>query len=184
MGGRAKQDEERVVFLHLQPGLDDGTSLAVAAGLADAYGAVVRQGQPLAVPAEAFDSARGQYNARVLLRAVPPPRPAALALGIVRVDLFVPGLNFVFGLASGSRALISVARLQTHDASLYRHRVATEAVHEIGHLLGLAHCPVRRCAMFFSNTLADTDAKGPGLCPRCAARAQGLAPTPPSSLNR
>ena len=45
-----------------------------------------------------------------------------------------------------------------------------EAVHELGHTLGLEHCPDRSCVMYFSNSLADTDRKGEAYCSRCAAR--------------
>ena len=45
-----------------------------------------------------------------------------------------------------------------------------EAVHELGHTLGLAHCPNAKCVMHFSNSLADTDRKGSVLCPVCQRR--------------
>jgi archaemetzincin len=45
-----------------------------------------------------------------------------------------------------------------------------EAVHELGHTLGMEHCPDRSCVMYFSNSLADTDRKGEAYCSRCAAR--------------
>jgi len=51
-----------------------------------------------------------------------------------------------------------------------QERALKEAVHELGHLLGLPHCDNPRCIMFFSNTLADTDRKGPGFCPACRGK--------------
>ncbi len=42
-----------------------------------------------------------------------------------------------------------------------------EAVHDLGHTCGLGHCRNPRCVMFFSNTLGDTDVKGPGFCAAC-----------------
>jgi archaemetzincin len=83
--------------------------------------------------------------------------------------------NFVFGEADAGRgcAIISLARLGLPPAEgkpaavLFRRRALTVAVHEIGHLLGLGHCPKEDCVMHFSNSLADTDRKSPEFCKRC-----------------
>jgi archaemetzincin len=56
--------------------------------------------------------------------------------------------------------------LAVTDADLLR-RTLIEAVHELGHLQGLGHCPDRRCVMHFSNCLLDTDRKQPDFCSRC-----------------
>ncbi|SNQ60426.1 hypothetical protein [Candidatus Methanoperedens nitratireducens] len=92
----------------------------------------------------------------------------------VDVDLFVPGLNFVFGLASGNNAVISLVRLRPEyyrerkNEYLFRERSLKEAIHEPGHTFGLHHCPDIRCIMHFSNRLEDTDIKGPGFCKACS----------------
>jgi len=97
-------------------------------------------------------------------------------LGIVNHDLYVPELNFVFGEASWKAAAISLTRLRQEfyhlpeNRSLFHQRILTEAVHELGHTYGLGHCENPRCVMFFSNSLMDTDRKGPAFCARCKSK--------------
>lgn len=97
-------------------------------------------------------------------------------LGVTDLDLYVPNMNFVFGEARfpGRVAIISTHRLKdtTHhgDARLLPVRVIKEAVHELGHTLGLTHCDKPSCVMYFSNSLSDTDRKGEDYCETCAGR--------------
>ena len=94
-------------------------------------------------------------------------------LGITSVDLYIPELNFVFGLASRAFqvAVISLARLESPERERYVQRSIKEAVHELGHaLLNLNHCQNSSCVMAFSNCLADTVFKNAEFCARCAAR--------------
>jgi archaemetzincin len=100
---------------------------------------------------------------------------ASRLLGVVDLDLYVPELNFVFGQATmgGRQALIALPRLRqsfyglAEDRDLFHLRVLKEAVHELGHTLGLGHCRDRSCVMSFSNSLRDTDVKGASFCPTC-----------------
>ena len=97
-------------------------------------------------------------------------------LGIIDQDLYVPKLNFVFGEASRRVAIISLTRLRNEfyslpkDQTLFRKRVLTEAVHELGHTYGLEHCRNPHCVMFSSKSLIDTDLKGPDFCERCKSK--------------
>jgi archaemetzincin len=146
-------------------------------GLRRELGAEVVQGEMAAVPVAAFVRRRRQYRAEPFLPLLALRRQAAgdLVLGVTGVDLYVPKLHFVFGLADPRQkcALISLARLdpafygQRPDPRVFEERALKEAIHELGHLLGLSHCPNPACIMFFSNRLSDTDRKGPGFCPAC-----------------
>ena len=77
----------------------------------------------------------------------------------------------MFGIASpGGACLVSTARLLAGaDEVLFRARLLKEAVHELGHTLGLEHCADPGCVMHFSNRLADTERKGDVYCNRCEA---------------
>jgi archaemetzincin len=138
-----------------------------ALGLSATLGPAVR------LPAGARDARRAQYRADKLLEvARRTPRPGLTVL-ITEEDLYADDLNFVFGLAdaAGSAAVVSLFRLRLGAGSqLTRERAVKEVVHEVGHCLGLGHCPDPRCVMYFSNSLADTDRKGKGPCARCTAR--------------
>jgi len=139
---------------------------------------VLAEGLP--IPAHSFSRQRGQWHATTILDALAAvKRPEWLRLlGIVDVDLYAPQLNFVFGEADADRrvAVFSTARLRVRaeGARQLRRRASTEAIHELGHTFGLGHCSRPRCAMWFSNTLAETDRKDPRPCPdhaRTLARA-------------
>jgi len=95
-----------------------------------------------------------------------------LVFAFMSEDLFVPGMNFVFGLASakGRCAVVSLCRLVADDSSLFRSRVLKETVHELGHLFGLGHCEEPLCVMHFSNSLHDTDVKSTEFCQGCISR--------------
>jgi archaemetzincin len=148
-------------------------------GLARELGAVVQMGGNLPLPASCSEGRR-QYPGSPFLEALAATRIPGddMLLGVTGVDLYVPGLNFVFGLADPrSRCgLISLARLypefygQPRNPALFKERALKEAIHELGHLWGLGHCPDPACIMFFSNSLTDTDRKGPGFCRLCRER--------------
>ncbi len=134
---------------------------------------------PLAVPESAYDPRRRQYRSDVILGYLRLliPKDVEKLIAITELDLFAPGLNFVFGQAvlDGRQAIVSVARLrpefygQAPDTKLFLSRVRKEVTHEMGHLYGLEHCPDRSCVMSFSNSIVEVDAKGEEFCPRCRA---------------
>jgi archaemetzincin len=130
------------------------------------------------VPQFTYNSKRGQYYAEAILdEIIKNKRTNTIVLGIIDKDLYVHGLNFVFGIADPTRksALISITRLREsfyrlpENHNVLRKRVITEAIHELGHVLGLGHCQNPKCVMFFSNSLKDTDRKGPHFCTNCKA---------------
>jgi len=126
------------------------------------------------LPPDSYNKKRRQYRARKFL-ALAGRYQGDRVLGITEEDLYVRELNFVFGLArkSGKCAVISVARLGFGDEEKLYERSLKEAVHELGHTMGLDHCSHRLCVMHFSNTLLDTDEKTADFCHTCGKKLKG-----------
>jgi archaemetzincin len=144
----------------------------LAAAIRDALGLPARPGPSLGRPGYAFNEGRGQYHTAAILRRLGGFRAGgAPVLGVADFDLFVPDAPFVVGDADrdAGTAIFSLSRLGHADPDRVRRRAQVEAVHEVGHLLGLAHCADYRCAMFLTREAADADRKGPGLCGACRA---------------
>ncbi len=128
----------------------------------------------------AYNIQRKQYLASKLIESLAGDRKVGneKVIGIVKVDLYSPHLNFIFGEADflSSTAIISLYRLnqeyygQPADEDLFIARACKEIIHELGHTLGLQHCTNLKCVMHFSNSLADTDWKGLYFCEKCRPR--------------
>ena len=125
--------------------------------------------------AQAYDPERKQYDSSKLLASLGKAKREERIVGIADVDLYVPGLNFIFGEADvgSGTAIVSLYRLRQEyygldpDEALFLERAIKEVVHELGHTFGLEHCPNNKCVMHFSNSLADTDVKEARFCDKC-----------------
>jgi archaemetzincin len=136
---------------------------------------VIVKREPVHIPDTAYNPRRYQYNAEMIVQFLDREKKSGKVLAVADFDLYVPSLNFVFGLAGllTDIAIISLARLRQEfyqlpaDPTRFTSRAIKEAAHEIGHLYELSHCPDTRCVMHFSNSLQDTDRKSEEPCAKC-----------------
>jgi archaemetzincin len=192
----------RPAVVYLQP-LGSGRDLVADADLAFVarslerfYGLEVRRLPAIALPRRAFYKPRERWRAEILLEELAARRPAdaRFVLGVTAADISTTkGRVFdwgVMGLGAydGSAAVLSSLRTFRGAGSpeRARQRLGKVAVHEIGHNLGLVHCPTRGCLMEDAAGRAATCDREYDLCPRCrhqlAAAGLPLPSLPPTTL--
>ncbi|KYC52167.1 MAG: Archaemetzincin [Candidatus Methanofastidiosum methylothiophilum] len=135
------------------------------------------------IPSGAYTSHIGKYNTHSLFSYGQTKREDSLkrlgqaaillkVLVIVDVEIFKQGFaGLLFGEAEVGKdiAIISTAPLENHFKStfLIKERALKEALHELGHTLGLDHCKNPGCAMNISKDIYDIDEKKKKYCIDC-----------------
>lgn len=160
--GKVPQMAVRVLAANIQALLDVPVEMAPA----------------MAIPEEAYQSQRGQYDAGVVLKYLSrfsfPPHSRLLA--ITDADLCTPIHTFVFGQAEmgQSLAIVSDFRLKDMQAGLmaaedvYYERLVKVALHELAHTFSLYHCETPQCLMQVSRGLSHLDQLNIFFCERCS----------------
>lgn len=136
----------------------------------------------LAVSRSAVNSQRGQMFLSTLTSKIARAHPGedALLLALTEFDLYKTGHRFLFGDADEQQriAVVSLHRLRAEfygedqDENLLFQRALKECVHELGHAIGLKHCYNARCAMYYSNSIFESDNKMPHFCETCDKRSR------------
>jgi archaemetzincin len=157
---------------------------AVRGALVAFYAADVRVLPRVALPASSWTEARRRWRADKLLVFLRGEMPSdgTRILGLTGADISTtketPTRRFddwgVMGLGEepGVATVISSfrCRKKARGAAHARERLAKVAVHEIGHSLGLDHCPTPGCLMHDAEGKVVTVDDEYDLCPRCRAR--------------
>jgi len=172
-----KKAETGTIYLVPVGKVEEEVLLYLSSQLEKIFPFPVKVGEALPHPNYAYNKTRGQYKSDLILEKLQELdlERAKRIVGAVDLDLYTSGLNFVFGqaLIRGKTCLTALPRLRqefyglAENKKLYYQRAVKEAVHELGHTFGLAHCKKPECVMHFSNSLYDTDRKGRDFCRDC-----------------
>jgi len=135
---------------------------AICSALSSEYRIVnIIKRTPLELINHAYSEHRQQYDGQILLNYLIEVKKFRFFIWLVSDDLYVPVMNFVFGLASHYYgALVSFYRLPDLKMKI------KESIHECGHVLGLEHCE-NECVMQYSNSLSEALKKPSNLCLDC-----------------
>jgi archaemetzincin len=159
----------------------EGTFLdRLAPTLEERFLAAVSIERALAIPRSALNATRAQLFLSTLIARVRRAHPdsGAIYLAITEYDLYKTSHRFIYGDADETQgvAAVSLHRLRSEyygeepEQNLLFQRALKECVHELGHAFGLRHCYNARCAMYYSNSIFETDNKMPHYCETCERR--------------
>ncbi|MGC2432299.1 MAG: hypothetical protein WA433_00845 [Desulfobaccales bacterium] len=160
----------------------------IAANMQTLLEAPVEMLPAMAIPEEAFQRHRDQYDAgqvlNYLARFAFPQHSCILA--VTDVDLCTPILTFVFGQAELglSLAIVSDFRLKHLEGGIMAHegvyyeRLAKIALHEVAHTFSLYHCETPKCLMRYSPGLRHLDELDIFFCERCSFLLRQVISTP------
>jgi archaemetzincin len=170
----------KVVVQPLGAELPDADLDFVRRSLTAFYAVEIALLERIGLPQMAFYPPRQRYRAEKLLRVLGARRPpgAARIVGVTAVDISTTKGEHrdwgILGLATldGEACVLSSFRCRRSARSTEhaRHRLGKVAVHEVGHTLGLPHCPTRGCIMEDGGGTVKTTDRDYDLCYRCRER--------------
>jgi archaemetzincin len=180
--------------LYVQPlgkALSDAEVTLVTEALEGFYGLEVAVLPRVALPKSAWTAPRRRWRAEKLLDFLAPrlPKDGVRILGLTGEDISTTKGDVadwgVLGLATVDGAACVISSFRAHkgvSSDAARVRLAKVAVHEIGHTLGLLHCPTVGCLLEDAKGKVDTTDREVDLCPSCrrqlAERGRRLPPAP------
>lgn len=132
------------------------------------------------LPKEAFYPPRSRYRADKLLDILANDRKFDKIIGIAKVDISTtkpPHKDWgVFGLGQlgGKSCVVSSFRLGKKGQVSPAERLCRVAIHEVGHTLGLDHCPTPKCTMSDAVGALATVDQETGFCNLCRRKSNRI----------
>ncbi|MHA1953419.1 MAG: peptidase [Candidatus Heimdallarchaeaceae archaeon] len=149
------------IKLFFDPKVDEKEVQIISKAIEEIYEIEVTSRTVLKIKKTTYNRRRKQYDGQKLLNNLIDEENLKFFFWIVQDDLYVPVMNFIFGLATQfCGAIVTFHRLESLEMKI------KESVHECGHILGLGHC-VNRCVMQYSTNLKEANEKPSSLCSEC-----------------
>jgi archaemetzincin len=159
--------------------VDDAALQAIRDNITAHARVTVRIDPPRPLPPEAWYAPRKRWRAEKILDAVDADLPegawkvvavTAAEISTTKGDIKDWGIGGL-GNIDGTSCVVSTYLVRKHskDSAAYERRMAQLGIHELGHTLGLDHCPVPRCVMSDAKgkLIKSLDASTGEFCDRC-----------------
>lgn len=182
-----KSNQDKIIALQPLGSYDEQQLLMIRAQISDFYNIRVRILKPVDIPSSFRSPYEEKYAADSLLQFLSKLSNDTLVevVGLTHKDIYTQhehhailnkkdtvlvSYTGIFGLGyiPGNACVVSDHRLMTADKELWNNRLKKVVIHEIGHNLGIPHCPDDTCLMSESNgNIVKLNKTGGDYCKSC-----------------